>query len=89
MTCASGRDGLEASKRRQAVEPGHHDVEQHDVGRLALFHRGEQLVAAGVAPRLVAAQRKEGSEDRRRTPNRRRRWRRKAFSSSSVQGNYG
>ena len=59
MTCASGRDALSARKRGEPVEARHHDVEQDDVGCFGLFHRGEQLVAPCVAPRFIAAQRKE------------------------------
>ena len=59
MTCASGPAGLECLQRREAVETGHHHVEQHHVGRFALLHGREHLVAAGVAPGFVAAQRQE------------------------------
>ena len=56
--------GLERAERGQAVEARHHDVEQDDVGCFGLLHRGEQLVAARVAARLIAAQGKEGPQIR-------------------------
>ena len=51
--------GLERPERREPIQAGHHHVEQDDVGRLGLLHRGEQLVAARVAARFIAAQGKE------------------------------
>ena len=54
-----GPRGLQRAQRREPVQARHHDVEQHDVGRLALLDRGEQLVAARVATRFVPAQRKK------------------------------
>ena len=50
---------LQRLQRLQAVHAGHGDVEQHDVGRLALADRRDDLVAArvGRAPRSRAAPR--------------------------------
>ena len=56
---------LQRAQRRHTVEPGHHDVEQHDVRRIVLLlDRREHFVAAGVAARIVSAQREEGPEVR-------------------------
>ena len=74
-----GPRGLQRAQRRQPVEPGHHHVEQDDVGRFDLLHGGEQLVAARVAARFVAAQARGRSGGRRRNPNRRQRWLRNGF----------
>ena len=54
--------GLERAQRREAVQAGHHHVEQHDVGRIRLPDGGEQFVAARVGPRVVAAEREERPE---------------------------
>ena len=62
MTCASGRDAFKAAQRRHPVEPGHHDVEQHHIGRFGLLHRREELVAARIAARFIPAQREEGPQ---------------------------
>ena len=51
--------GLQRAQRLEAVHAGHHHVEQHDVGRIALLDRRHDLVAARVGPRLVAAEREE------------------------------
>ena len=57
-----GARRLQRPQRRQAVEAGHHHVEQDDVGSFCLLHGGEHFVAAGVAARFIPAQRKERSE---------------------------
>ena len=54
--------GLERAQRGQAVEARHHHVEQDDIGRFGLLHRGEQFVAPRVASRFIPAQRKKRSE---------------------------
>ena len=53
---------LEQLERLEAVHAGHHHVEQHDVGRIALLDRRQQLVAARVGARLIAAEREEGAQ---------------------------
>ena len=50
---------LQRAQRLEAVHAGHHHVEQHDVGRIALLDGREHLVAARVRARVVAAQREE------------------------------
>src|SRR5262249_52378546 len=45
---------LEGLQRREAVESGHHDVEQHDVRRVPLLGRRHALGAGGVGPSLIA-----------------------------------
>ena len=54
-----GARGLQRLQRLQAVHAGHRDVEQHDVGRLALTDRRDDLVAARVGARLVPTKRKK------------------------------
>ena len=54
-----GLGRLQRAQRFEPVHAGHHDVEQHDVGRIALLDRGEHLVAARIGPRFVSAQRQE------------------------------
>ena len=57
-----GARGLERLERLQAVHAGHGDVEQHDVGRLALANGGDDLVPSRVRARLVAAKREKRTE---------------------------
>ena len=57
-----GARRLERLQRLQAVHAGHRDVEQHDVGRLALADRGDDLVAARIRARFVAAQREKRAQ---------------------------
>src|SRR3954469_5793934 len=53
---------LQGAQRLETIHTRHHDVEQDDVRRIALFDRGQQFVAARVRARLVAAQRQEGAQ---------------------------
>jgi len=41
-----GLGRLQRAQRLQPVHARHHDVEQHDVGRIALLHRRQHFVAA-------------------------------------------
>ena len=80
-----GPRGFQRAERGQPIEARHHDVEQDDVGRLGLFHRGEQFVPARVATRFIPAQRKKRPQIVRQTTSRRRQWRRRGSSSISLQ----
>ena len=66
MTCASGRVALSARSVAMPSRPGIITSSSTTSGDLALLHRGEQLVAARVAARVVAAQRQEGPQIRRK-----------------------
>ena len=57
-----GTRGLQRFQRLQAVHARHRDVEQHDVGRLALANRRDDFIAARIGARFVAAQREERTE---------------------------
>jgi hypothetical protein len=59
-----GPRGLQVPQGLEAVHAGHHHVEQHDVGGLALPHRGQELVSARVGAGLVTAQRQERAQVR-------------------------
>ena len=76
--------GLDGTQGRHAVEPRHHDVEQHGVGHLTVFHRGQQLVSTAETARFVAAQRQERSQSKRRMPGHRPRLRHRVSTPLRV-----
>ena len=59
MTCRSGLRVLQGPQRFEPVHPGHHDVEQHDVRRVAGLDGRQHFVPARERAGLVSAQREK------------------------------
>src|SRR5450759_1262349 len=51
-----GPGGLQGAQGRHPIEARHHDVEEHHVRRLGLFHRRKQFIPSCIAARFIATQ---------------------------------
>ena len=78
-----GTRRFERLQRLQSVHARHGDIQEHDIGRLALADCGDNLVTSGVRASLRTRATRGTSADIRQTPNHRRRPRSKVASLQS------